>query len=155
MLHNSLCSPAMTFVCLQVRLILSLRHSNVLQFREWYETSQHVWVVTELASGGSLALLLEQDGRVALGNVPDFLSDIAAGLNYLHTKSIIYCDLQPQKVHVPLSPTSLSLSLSLSVVEHLYLFRSVLTAAKLSSYQTLLWLTKSERNHPSLLTPSQ
>ena len=112
MLHNSLCSLAMTFVCLQVRLIVSLRHSNVLQFREWYETSQHVWVVTELASGGSLALVLEQDGRVALGNVPDFLSDIAAGLNYLHSKSIIYCDLQPQKVYTSLPHLPVSFSLS-------------------------------------------
>ena len=59
-----------------------------------------MWVITELASGGSLADLLCQDGYIALQAVPAFVKDIAAGLRYLHSRNIIYCDLQPDKVAI-------------------------------------------------------
>lgn len=82
----------------QVQLMHSLDHSNVLQFVEWYETPQHIWVITELAVGGSLAELLKQDGYLPDTILDEFVRDIVAGLNYIHSKGILYCDLQPAKV---------------------------------------------------------
>ncbi len=76
----------------------SLDHPNVLTFLEWYETSKHIWVITELANGGTLADILDQDGSLPFPLVCDFLVDITAGLNYLHSQQIVYCDLQPCKV---------------------------------------------------------
>jgi serine/threonine protein kinase len=67
-------------------------------FKEWYETTHNVWVITELASGGSLSDLLAQDGYITLQAVPGFVKDIAAGLRYVHSHNIIYCDLQPEKI---------------------------------------------------------
>ena len=81
-----------------MRLVHSLDHVNILRFFEWYETSKHVWVITELANGGSLADILDQDGTIPFPNVTSFLVDIIAGLNYLHCRQIVYCDLQPSKV---------------------------------------------------------
>ena len=76
----------------------SLDHDNVLKFLEWYETPKHIWVITELATGGSLADILEQDGCIPPPNLNNFVSDVAKGLHYLHSRNIIYCDLQPKKV---------------------------------------------------------
>ena len=75
-----------------------LDHDNVLRFYEWYETSRHIWVITELTSGGTLAQILEQDGWIPPNKISGFISDIALGLNYLHSLNILYCDLQPNKV---------------------------------------------------------
>ena len=83
---------------LQVRLMYDFNHTNILKFREWYETSQHIWVITELGNGGTLADILEQDGYIPFLRVSDFLRDIVAGLHYLHSRKILYCDLQPSKV---------------------------------------------------------
>ena len=83
-----------------MRLLSTLHHENVLSFKEWYETARHIWVITELASGGSLAELLLCDGFVSLEHVPEFVKDITAGLNYVHSNNIIYCDLRPEKVHI-------------------------------------------------------
>lgn len=77
----------------------SLDHCNILKFHEWYETPKHIWIITELASGGSLAEILEQDGALPPDEVGGFVRDIAAALNYLHCNGILYCDLQPSKVH--------------------------------------------------------
>ena len=75
-----------------------LDHQNVLRFFEWYETPKHIWVITELASGGTLAEIIEQDGRISADKVGGFVGDIATGLHYLHCNHILYCDLQPKKV---------------------------------------------------------
>ena len=83
-----------------MKLLATLCHKNVIEFREWYETTQHIWVITELASGGSLAELLLQDGSMTLESLPAFVEDIVSGLNYLHSRNIVHCDLQPEKVGV-------------------------------------------------------
>ena len=75
-----------------------LEHRNVLKFYEWYETPKHIWVITELASGGTLAGILEQDGLILPNLAGEFITDIISGLNYLHSVRVIYSDLQPKKV---------------------------------------------------------
>ena len=76
----------------------SLDHQNILKFLEWYETPKHIWVISELASGGTLAEILEQDMVIPPDKVGGFVKDIAAGLHYLHSCEVLYCDLQPKKV---------------------------------------------------------
>ena len=88
------------FIFLQVRISHPLDNKNVLKFCEWYETPEHIWVITELAVGGSLKDILEQDGFISTSELPSFIKDIAAGLNYIHSRGVIYCDLQPSKVCV-------------------------------------------------------
>jgi hypothetical protein len=43
-----------------------LDHDNVLKSLEWYEIPKHIWVITELVTGGSLADILEQDGCIII-----------------------------------------------------------------------------------------
>ncbi|XP_064405391.1 serine/threonine-protein kinase ULK4-like [Halichondria panicea] len=81
-----------------VQLMHSLDHENVLKFSEWYETPQHIWVITELAIGGTLSHILHQDGCIPSPNIHDFVRDIAAGLTYIHSRGVLYCDLQPSKI---------------------------------------------------------
>ena len=76
----------------------SLNHTNVLKFYEWYETPKHIWVITELASGGTLAEIIEQDGHISPNMAMAYIKDIASGLNFLHRNGILYCDLCPKKV---------------------------------------------------------
>ena len=51
-------------------------------FHEWYETPKHIWVITELANGGTLADILEEDGCIPFSQVVDFVRDITSGLSY-------------------------------------------------------------------------
>ena len=63
-------------------------------FREWYETPKHIWVITELVNGGTLADVLEQDSCIPFPQVVDFVRDIASGLrgevDDLHTYPLMY-----------------------------------------------------------------
>lgn len=88
------------YATVNVHSLHSLKHRNVLQFMEWYQSSNHVWVVTELVNGGTLADIMDQDGPMNGGNSCSIVRDIAAGLNYVHSQGIIVCDLVPSKILV-------------------------------------------------------
>lgn len=86
------------YVTNAVRLLHSLEHSNILKFHEWYETSNHLWVVSEILSGGSLAEIIVQDHHLPEKVVRDFGIEICKGLLYLHQNSVIYAKLSPSSV---------------------------------------------------------
>ena len=85
-------------VTINVQSLHNLQHKNILKFIEWCQSPQHVWMVTELVDGGTLTEVLDSDGPMVPETACTFLSDIAAGLRYIHSQDIIFCDLIPSKI---------------------------------------------------------
>ncbi|XP_075442815.1 serine/threonine-protein kinase ULK4 isoform X6 [Ascaphus truei] len=81
-----------------VRLTHTTRHKNVVTFHEWYETSNHLWLVVELCTGGSLETVIAQDEYLPEETVRSFAIDIVSGLFYIHELGIIFSDLTPRKI---------------------------------------------------------
>lgn len=81
-----------------VSLLHSLDHDNLVRFVEWYQSPQHIWVITELASGGTLANIMDSDGPVPVERMSSFLNDLTAGLSYVHEMRLLYCDFTPSKI---------------------------------------------------------
>ena len=86
------------YVAINVRTLHMLKHDNVLEFFEWYKSPQHVWIVTELASGGTLGDIMDVDGPMPVDKACTFIADIASGLKYVHSQGIVHCDLTPSKL---------------------------------------------------------
>ena len=81
-----------------VRLTYEMNHKNVVKFHEWYETSNHLWLVVELCTAGSLDAIIEQDGCFPESSIREFGIDLCEGLFYIHSIGILFCDLIPRKV---------------------------------------------------------
>ncbi|XP_025027189.1 serine/threonine-protein kinase ULK4-like, partial [Python bivittatus] len=81
-----------------VRLTHEIRHKNIVTFYEWYETSNHLWLVVELCTGGSLEMLVAQDEYLPENVVKEFGIDLVTGLHHVHDLGIIFCDLTPRKI---------------------------------------------------------
>lgn len=81
-----------------VKLTHELSHPNVVTFYEWYETTNHIWMIVELCTGQNLATMLEQDGCFPEATVRGFGIDIVNGLHYLHSLGTLYCDLRTSKL---------------------------------------------------------
>jgi len=81
-----------------VRLTHEMDHPNVVRFHEWYETTNHIWMVVELCTGDSLDAVLSQDKRLPVETVRHFGVEIAKALFYIHSQGILYCDLKPSRV---------------------------------------------------------
>ncbi|XP_030639115.1 serine/threonine-protein kinase ULK4 [Chanos chanos] len=81
-----------------VRLTHDLTHDNVVCFYEWYETSNHLWMVVELCTGGSLAAVIAQDECLSEDVLRVFAMDLVKGLKYIHDSGIVFSDLTPTKI---------------------------------------------------------
>ena len=81
-----------------VRLTHEMDHLNVVRFHEWYETTNHIWMVVELCTGDSLDAVLSQDKRLPEETVRLFGIEIAKALYYIHSLEILYCDLKPSRI---------------------------------------------------------
>jgi len=94
-----------------------LDHPHVMKFREWYETTNHLWLVMDLCDGrkkktirnlflyfcfllkgGSLKSIIQADGSLPEISIRTIGINICQGLYYLHQQDIIFCDLNPDKV---------------------------------------------------------
>ncbi|XP_068944427.1 serine/threonine-protein kinase ULK4 isoform X2 [Petaurus breviceps papuanus] len=81
-----------------VRLTHEIKHKNIVTFHEWYETSNHLWLVVELCTGGSLELVIAQDEHLPEDVVREFGIDLVTGLYHIHKLGILFCDLSPGKI---------------------------------------------------------
>ncbi|XP_027728282.1 serine/threonine-protein kinase ULK4 isoform X2 [Vombatus ursinus] len=81
-----------------VRLTNEIKHKNIVTFHEWYETSNHLWLVVELCTGGSLELVIAQDEHLPEDVVREFGIDLVTGLHHIHKLGILFCDLSPGKI---------------------------------------------------------
>ncbi|KAM6375889.1 LOW QUALITY PROTEIN: serine/threonine-protein kinase ULK4 [Alca torda] len=80
-----------------VRLTHEVRHKNIVTFHEWYETSNHLWLVVELCTGGSLESVIAQDEHLPEEVVREF-GVVITGLYHIHKLGIIFCELTPGKI---------------------------------------------------------
>lgn len=85
-------------VLTSVQFLRSLNHRNVLKFHNWYETNNHLWVITEYCIGGNLRAVLDLDQRLSENSVRILGIDLVEGLMHLHSRGIIYGDLKPSNV---------------------------------------------------------
>lgn len=70
-------------------------HAKLTACCRRYETTNHLWLILEYCVGGDLLSLLRQDVRLPESSVHDFARDLVVAMQYLHSNSIIYCDLKP------------------------------------------------------------
>ncbi|KAI8475374.1 MAG: kinase-like domain-containing protein [Monoraphidium minutum] len=73
----------------------ALRHPHVIQWRESFVTTRGVNIVTDYASGGSLADLVAARGRLGEPLARWFLQQLVVALDYCHRKQLVvaldYC----------------------------------------------------------------
>ncbi|XP_028984122.1 serine/threonine-protein kinase ULK4 isoform X3 [Betta splendens] len=81
-----------------VRLSHDLNHQNIVRFYEWYETVNHLWLVVELCTGGSLESVISLDGCLSEDVVRRFGWDLVKGLKHIHELGIVFSDLTPAKI---------------------------------------------------------
>ncbi|KAL9648682.1 hypothetical protein ABK040_016309 [Willaertia magna] len=82
----------------EAKILNTLSHPNVLKFFSWYETTNHYWIILEYCSGGDLLTLLSQDHKLTEESIHLFAMDIVQGLQYVHSKGVVYCDLKPSNI---------------------------------------------------------
>ncbi|CAJ1028574.1 Protein kinase domain/Protein tyrosine kinase, putative [Leishmania lindenbergi] len=81
-----------------VQLLRSMHHANIIEFHNWYETNNHLWIITEYCTGGDMSTILRSNIDLTIQAVQAFGRDVAMGLMYIHSKGVVYNDLQTRNL---------------------------------------------------------
>jgi len=82
----------------EAQKIASLRHPNIVQFKDFGIFNNAPYIIIELAAKGSLRDLYPPGSVVPLATVIDIVKQVASALQYVHNSGLIHRDLKPQNI---------------------------------------------------------
>ena len=82
----------------ELLLLDRLSHPNIVEFYGLQETGDRLFIFLEMASGGSVAALLDEFGAFKHDAVRKYSCEALAGLAYLHSNGVLHRDIKPANV---------------------------------------------------------
>ncbi|KAJ4775661.1 serine/threonine protein kinase 2 [Rhynchospora pubera] len=81
----------------EIEILRKLKHENIIEMLDAFETPQEFCVVTEFAQG-ELFEVLEDDKCLPEEQVQAIAKQLVKALHYLHSNRIIHRDMKPQNI---------------------------------------------------------
>lgn len=82
----------------EIRILRRLRHPNIAQLYEVFETSTNIYIVLELCSGGELFDYIVSKSKLDEVEANRIFHDLIRVLDYIHLNGIAHRDLKPENV---------------------------------------------------------
>jgi serine/threonine protein kinase len=82
----------------EINGIASLEHQHILPVFEYGKHDELAYLVMPYISSGSLQRVIEQEGRLPLSTIANYLDRMAAALDYAHQRGVLHLGLKPNNV---------------------------------------------------------
>ena len=82
----------------EIRILKQVRHPFVIQLFEIIESTRHLYLITEYASGGELFQKIVANKRLPENKACKYLLQLLSGVEYLHKAGVVHRDLKPENV---------------------------------------------------------
>jgi serine/threonine protein kinase len=82
----------------EVKIHYQLTHPHIINMLDYYEDSQNVYIVQQLAINGNLYNYLQKKKTLSEGEAFIYFLQTLLGIDYLHKKDIIHRDLKPENL---------------------------------------------------------
>ena len=80
------------------KVLVEVRHPFIVQLHWTFQTRSSLYFVLEFCAGGELFYHLSKKGRFDAETAKFYFSEVLLGLEYLHSKNILYRDLKLENI---------------------------------------------------------
>lgn len=82
----------------ELKILQKLHHPNIVQFKDWFESKDKFYIVTQLATGGELFDRILAKGKFTEVDAVKIVVQMLSAVKYIHSKQIVHRDLKPENV---------------------------------------------------------
>lgn len=82
----------------EIRVLKDLKHPNVIELEDVFETADRIFIVMEMMSGGELFDYVVEKGTLSETEASVIVRKITSAIAHMHSKSIIHRDLKPENL---------------------------------------------------------
>ena len=82
----------------EIEIIQKLQHPNILPMLDSGTVAGQVFFTTPYVEGDTLEMKIRREHRLTLGDAVSIASDVAAALDYAHSRGLIHRDIKPANI---------------------------------------------------------
>ncbi|CAI4036305.1 hypothetical protein SMKI_15G1440 [Saccharomyces mikatae IFO 1815] len=82
----------------ELSILQKLSHPNIVSFKDWFESKDKFYIVTQLATGGELFDRILSRGKFTEVDAVEIVVQILGAVEYMHSKNVVHRDLKPENV---------------------------------------------------------
>ncbi|KAG0097294.1 hypothetical protein BGZ93_003038 [Podila epicladia] len=82
----------------EIEVMQKLKHPNILQLEDWYESHRKFYLVLHLAKGGNLTELLLNEEFIQESQAANIIRQVLSAVDFLHRNNIVHRDLKPENI---------------------------------------------------------
>lgn len=82
----------------ELDILQGLHHPNIVAFKDWFESKDKFYIITQLAKGGELFDRILKKGKFTEVDAVRILVEILSAVKYMHSQNIVHRDLKPENL---------------------------------------------------------
>ncbi|XP_060759393.1 calcium/calmodulin-dependent protein kinase type 1D [Neoarius graeffei] len=82
----------------EIAVLRRIKHENIVALEDIYESSDHLYLIMQLVSGGELFDRIVEKGFYTEKDASTLIRQVLDAVNYLHSMGIVHRDLKPENL---------------------------------------------------------
>ncbi|KAI7791948.1 calcium/calmodulin-dependent protein kinase type 1D [Triplophysa rosa] len=82
----------------EIAVLHKIKHENIVALEDIYESSNHLYLIMQLVSGGELFDRIVEKGFYTEKDASVLIKQVLDAVNYLHSMGIVHRDLKPENL---------------------------------------------------------